>query len=62
MTFAALPDVRVGVDPDGRAVSDGQQSLTNTGLLDRVRAAADHLRDFDIGPRGCCSGQVAQPG
>jgi acyl-CoA synthetase (AMP-forming)/AMP-acid ligase II len=49
MTFAVLPDVRARVDPGGLAVCDGQQSLTNSGFLNRVRAAADHLGDFDIG-------------
>jgi acyl-CoA synthetase (AMP-forming)/AMP-acid ligase II len=49
MTFALLPDIRARVDPGGLAVCDGQQSLTNSGFLNRVRAAADHLGDFDIG-------------
>jgi acyl-CoA synthetase (AMP-forming)/AMP-acid ligase II len=49
MTFAVLPDIRARVDPGGLAVCDGQQSLTNSGFLNRVRAAADHLGDFDIG-------------
>src|SRR5213083_1307964 len=49
MTFAALPDVRAGVDPNGRAVSDARQTLSNAGLLDRVSGAADHLRDLGVG-------------
>ncbi|HEX7826405.1 MAG TPA: AMP-binding protein [Mycobacterium sp.] len=49
MTFAALPDVRAGADPDGPAVADATVSLSNAGLLQRVRAAADHLRGLGIG-------------
>ncbi|MCX5336001.1 class I adenylate-forming enzyme family protein [Streptomyces sp. NBC_00140] len=50
MNFASLPDRRAALDPDGPAVSDGHQSLTNTQLLDRVRAAARQLQDLGIGP------------
>jgi long-chain acyl-CoA synthetase len=50
MNFASLPDRRAALDPDGAAVSDGRQSLTNTQLLDRVRAAARQLQDLGIGP------------
>ncbi|MFF4029552.1 class I adenylate-forming enzyme family protein [Streptomyces sviceus] len=50
MNFASLPDRRAAHDPDGAAVSDGRQSLTNTQLLDRVRAAALQLQDLGIGP------------
>ena len=49
MTFAVLPDIRARVDPGGLAVCDGQQSLTNSGFLNRVRAAAGHLGEFEIG-------------
>ncbi|MCZ0985931.1 class I adenylate-forming enzyme family protein [Streptomyces diastatochromogenes] len=50
MKFASLPDRRAALDPDGPAVSDGLQALTNAQLLNRVRAAAHHLRDLGIGP------------
>jgi acyl-CoA synthetase (AMP-forming)/AMP-acid ligase II len=50
MNFASLPDRRAALDPHGPAVSDGRQSLSNTQLLDRVRAAARHLQDLGIGP------------
>ncbi|MCX4767362.1 AMP-binding protein [Streptomyces sp. NBC_01275] len=50
MNFASLPDRRAALDPDGAAVSDGRQSLTNTQLLDRVRAAARQLQDLGVGP------------
>ncbi|MER6410454.1 class I adenylate-forming enzyme family protein [Streptomyces humidus] len=50
MNFASLPDHRAESDPDGPAVSDGRQSLTNAQLLTRVRAAARHLQDLGIGP------------
>ncbi|WP_406335833.1 class I adenylate-forming enzyme family protein [Streptomyces sp. NBC_00203] len=50
MNFASLPDRRAALDPHGPAVSDGHQSLTNTQLLDRVRAAARQLQDLGIGP------------
>jgi len=49
VTFASLPDVRAGADPDGPSVSDGTQSLTNVGLLERVRAAAGQLHELGIG-------------
>ncbi|MEE1757836.1 class I adenylate-forming enzyme family protein [Streptomyces sp. SP18BB07] len=50
MNFASLPDRRAALDPDGAAVSDGRQTLTNVQLLRRVQAAARHLRDLGIGP------------
>ncbi|BBC29726.1 AMP-dependent synthetase [Streptomyces graminofaciens] len=50
MNFASLPDRRAAHAPDGAAVSDGRQSLTNAQLLDRVRAAARQLQDLGIGP------------
>ncbi|NUP21686.1 MAG: AMP-binding protein [Streptomyces sp.] len=50
MNFASLPDRRAELDPQGAAVRDGRQSLTNTQLLHRVRAAARHLQDLGIGP------------
>jgi long-chain acyl-CoA synthetase len=48
-TFASLPDVRARADPDGPAVSDGTVSLTNAGLLERVRAVAGQLLELGIG-------------
>ncbi|MFF7311566.1 AMP-binding protein [Streptomyces sp. NPDC008137] len=50
MNFASLPDRRAALDPDGAAVSDGRQALTNVQLLRRVQAAARHLKDLGIGP------------
>jgi acyl-CoA synthetase (AMP-forming)/AMP-acid ligase II len=50
MTFASLPDRRADLDPQGPAVTDGSQSLTNAQLLNRVRAASRHLQDRGIGP------------
>ena len=50
MSFAWLPDRRADLDPDGPAVADGRQSLSNAALLSRVRAASRHLKDFGIGP------------
>ncbi|WP_036502183.1 class I adenylate-forming enzyme family protein [Nocardia aobensis] len=49
MNFASLPDRRAELAPDGPAIADGSQSLTNAQLLDRVRAAAHHLRRLGIG-------------
>lgn len=49
VTFASLPDVRAAADPDGPSVSDGAQSLTNAGLLQRVRAAAGQFHELGIG-------------
>jgi acyl-CoA synthetase (AMP-forming)/AMP-acid ligase II len=49
MNFASLADRRADLDPNGPAVSDGARSLTNTGLLDRVRAARRHLDELGIG-------------
>ena len=49
MNFASLPDRRADVDPNGPAVCDGRQSLTNARLLGRVRGVSRHLRDFGIG-------------
>lgn len=50
MSFTLLPDLRARVDPDGSAVCDDRQSLSNAAFLGRVRAASRHLRDFGIGP------------
>jgi long-chain acyl-CoA synthetase len=50
MNFASLPDRRVDIDPNGPAVSDGTRSLTNAGLLERVRAARRHLQEPGVGP------------
>ncbi|TDO44252.1 acyl-CoA synthetase (AMP-forming)/AMP-acid ligase II [Kribbella sp. VKM Ac-2527] len=50
MNFASLPDRRADLDPDGPAVADRAQSLTNAQLLDRVRAAASHLQGLGIRP------------
>ncbi|MFI5679915.1 class I adenylate-forming enzyme family protein [Streptomyces cellulosae] len=49
MNFASLPDRRAASAPDGPAVADGRQSLTNARFLTRVRAAARHLQDLGIG-------------
>ena len=49
MTFASLPDRRADLDPNGPAVSDGTRSLTNAGLLERVRAARRHLDERGVG-------------
>jgi long-chain acyl-CoA synthetase len=49
MNFASLPDRRADLDPNGPAVSDGTRSLTNAGLLERVRAACRHLHELGIG-------------
>ncbi|PXW97164.1 class I adenylate-forming enzyme family protein [Mycolicibacterium moriokaense] len=49
MTFASLPDRRADLDPNGPAVSDGTRSLTNAGLLERVRAARRHLDEIGVG-------------
>lgn len=50
MNFASLPDRRAALDPDGAAVSDGRQALSNVQLLRRVQAAARHLKDLGVGP------------
>ncbi|WP_316783495.1 class I adenylate-forming enzyme family protein [Streptomyces sasae] len=50
MNFASLPDRRAEVDPQGAAVSDGRQSLTNAQLLSRVRRTARQLHNLGIGP------------
>ncbi|WP_405607590.1 class I adenylate-forming enzyme family protein [Streptomyces sp. NBC_00076] len=50
MNFASLPDRRAELDPQGAAVSDAHQSLTNTQLLNRVRTAARQLQDLGTGP------------
>ena len=49
MTFASLPDRRADLDPNGPAVSDATRSLTNAGLLERVRAARRHLHELGVG-------------
>jgi acyl-CoA synthetase (AMP-forming)/AMP-acid ligase II len=48
MSLAFVLDHRADVDPDGDAISDGSQSLTNHELLHRVRAASRHLRDLGV--------------
>jgi acyl-CoA synthetase (AMP-forming)/AMP-acid ligase II len=50
VNLAFLPDYRANVDPEGPAVADRSQSLTNAQLLHRVRAASRHLRDLKIRP------------
>ena len=50
MNFASLLDRRAESEPDGAAVSDSRQSLTNEQLLHRVRGAARHLKDLGIRP------------
>jgi len=50
MSLAFVLDHRADVDPDGSAVADGSQSLTNEQLLHRVRAASRHLRDLGVRP------------
>ncbi|GAA5168913.1 acyl--CoA ligase [Pseudonocardia eucalypti] len=49
MNFASLPDRRAESTPDGPALSDGRQSLTNAELLRRVLAAARRLQQLGIG-------------
>jgi long-chain acyl-CoA synthetase len=49
VNLASLPDRRAESNPDGPAVSDSRQSLTNTQLLERVRAATHQLQDIGIG-------------
>ena len=50
MSLAFVLDHRADVDPDGDAVSDGSQSLTNDELLHRIRAPSRHLRDLGVRP------------
>ncbi|MCX5188119.1 class I adenylate-forming enzyme family protein [Streptomyces sp. NBC_00268] len=50
MNFASLPDRRAELDPQGAAVSDGRQSLTNAQLLSGVLRTARQLHDLGIGP------------
>ena len=50
MRLSTLPDRRAAEDPDGPAVSDTRQSLTNTVLRDQVHAVAHQLRGLGIGP------------
>jgi long-chain acyl-CoA synthetase len=50
MTFAALIDRRAADDPDGSAVADSSQRLTNGELLGRAQAAAAQLADLGVGP------------
>ena len=45
----SLPDRRADGDPDGLAVADGRQSLTNWQFLDRIRANSQHLRKLGVG-------------
>jgi long-chain acyl-CoA synthetase len=49
MNLASLPDRRADLNPNGPAVSDGTRSLTNAGLLERVRAARRHLDELGVG-------------
>ncbi|KAA1398332.1 long-chain fatty acid--CoA ligase [Aeromicrobium ginsengisoli] len=50
MPFSSLLDHRAALDPQGRAVSDSARTFSNAELLDRVHAAAFHLRELGIGP------------
>ncbi|MER6373385.1 class I adenylate-forming enzyme family protein [Streptomyces mirabilis] len=50
MNFASLPDRRAELNPQGAAVSDGRQSLTNAQLLSGVLRTARQLHDLGIGP------------
>ena len=50
MNVAFLPDRRADLDPEGVAVSDASQSLTNALFAYRVRAASRHLRDLGLRP------------
>jgi long-chain acyl-CoA synthetase len=49
MTFSTLPDRRAAADPEGAAVADSAQKLTNAGLLDRVRSVAAQLAGHGVG-------------
>jgi long-chain acyl-CoA synthetase len=49
MTFHTLLDQRARTNPDGPAVSDSSQTLSNSGLLGRVRAVTDQLAGLGIG-------------
>jgi acyl-CoA synthetase (AMP-forming)/AMP-acid ligase II len=48
MSLASLPDRRAQWDPQGPAAADAAGSLTNTMLLQRVRAAANHLDELGV--------------
>src|SRR5437868_5096807 len=48
MSFATLIDRRAASDPDGPAVADNTQALTNRELLARVQAAAAQLAELEI--------------
>ncbi len=48
MSLASVPDRRAQSDPQGPAVADSTRSLTNTMLLQRVRAAANHLDELGV--------------
>jgi long-chain acyl-CoA synthetase len=50
MKLSTLPDRRAATDPQGPAVADARQQLTNTALRDRVHAVAHQLCDAGIGP------------
>jgi long-chain acyl-CoA synthetase len=50
VNVAFLPDHRADLDPDGAAVSDSSQSLTNAQLVHRVRSASRHLKDLGVRP------------
>ncbi|MBJ8341234.1 AMP-binding protein [Antrihabitans sp. YC3-6] len=49
MQFSTLADLRAARDPDGLAVADSDQLLTNAAMLSRVQAAAGQLRTLGIG-------------
>jgi long-chain acyl-CoA synthetase len=48
MSFANLIDRRAASDPDGPAVADNTQALTNRDLLGRVQAAAAQLAELGM--------------
>lgn len=50
MSFHTLLDQRAHANPQGHAVSDSSQTLSNSGLLDRVRAVTAQLAGLGIGP------------
>ncbi|MBI3226078.1 MAG: AMP-binding protein [Mycolicibacterium cosmeticum] len=48
MSIASLIDRRADIEPNGPAVADGTRSLTNAGLLERVRAAHRRLEELGV--------------
>ena len=48
MTFSSLPDRRAAADPDGPAVADATQSLTNSEFLGHIRSVAAQLTEAGI--------------